>query len=984
MKIKAAVFSTLVALALAQTAGAQSSPEKNDSTARLGNQTKPVNGYGVLPLSFEPNQGQTNPEVRFLSRGQGYTLFLTPTEAVLALQGPGQRDRVEETPAPSVLRMKLLGANPDPALVGVDELRGKSNYFIGNNAEAWRTNVPHFAGVRYKEVYPGIDLVFHANPAVAGQLEYDFIVAPGTNPSVIRLDFHGADPIRLSPEGNLLLGTTHGEVIQRAPFVYQEIEGTRLPVASVYSLDENSHVTIHVASYDPSQPLTIDPVLVYSTFLGGSQSDEVYGIAVDADGNAYVAGITRSPDFPKTDGALDTGCGEDGVCNASLVTFNCGAPLCYQNAAFVSKLNSSGTEPAYSTFLDGSSQEQALGIAVDASGAAYVTGFTTSVDFPTTDDVLEPNHHDGVPGHSNSFVAKLDPSGASLIYATYFGEGKADVQDIAVGTAGDAYVTGAAYLGFRTTLRAFQPECGRSAFAAKLDPAGSDLVYSTCLGGLGTRSKDEGLAIDVDNSGNAHVTGYTISPDSDFPVRNAFQSLNPAAPFIGDGGSRSAFVTKFNSDASDVVYSTYLGGSIGAFDDGDGRDIAVDTSGNAYVVGTHVSPDFPTVNPIQPCVDGGVFSPGFLAKFKPDGGVLYSTCLSRIFGVAVDGAGSAYVTGEGNAASITVDPLQGCDRFSAYVTKVNPPGTAFVYSTCLGDRSFGFRIAVDSLGNAYVTGGTDDPDFPITTGALQPANGGGGDAFVVKIGSGDNTPAGANVVTPLTNEVTLTFDNVTVSGTTSITETNFGPAPPAGFSLGDPPTYFELSTTASFNGLITVCINYSGISYTTEAGLRLFHFEGGAWVDQTSSLDTVNNIICALVSSLSPFAVFSAPLEVEGLFPPLGALMPAGDTPPLPNKAFKKGSTLPLKLQLSSGSVTLTDQNSAPPRIAALSRSAEVIALDAIDLNTGESNDNTLVFRYADGEWVYNLGTRALGTGTYTITIQMPDGLRYSAAFVLR
>ncbi len=360
-----------------------------------------VKTYGELPLSFEANQGQTGGPVNFVSRGRGYTLFLTPAEAVLSLREPvASEDETTKAlrgmskpvspeqltprnrPLPSakstVLRMQLLGANPAPHVSGLEELPGKSNYFIGNDPKQWRTDMPTYAMVRYREVYPGVDLVYYGNQR---QVEHDFIVAPGADPKVIRLGFRGANRLELDTRGDLVLHIGEGEVRLLKPSVYQEVNGARRPIPGGYELKGKHQVGFEVTAYDKTKPLVIDPVLAYSTYLGGSNTDEGRGIAVDSSGNAYVTGYTESTNFPTTASSLLPS--TPGVtCVEGPYTVPC-----YH--AFVTKLNAAGSALVYSTYLGGSGDDFGSAIAVDSSGNAYVTGFTDSINFPTA-NALQP------------------------------------------------------------------------------------------------------------------------------------------------------------------------------------------------------------------------------------------------------------------------------------------------------------------------------------------------------------------------------------------------------------------------------------------------------------------------------------------------------------------------------------------------------------------------------------------------------------------
>src|SRR3989441_926920 len=477
--------------------------------------------------------------------------------------------------------MKLLGANPTPRVTGVEELRGRSNYFIGNDPAKWRANVPTYAKVEYRDVYPGVNLVYYGNQR---QLEFDFIVAPGADPQRIRLGVEGADRLDLDAQGDLVVQTGGAQVRLQQPHVYQMANGVRQEIESRYVLNDHHEVEIWVAAYDTHKPLVIDPTLAYSTYLGGTGFDEGFGIAVDSLGQAYVTGVTASLDFPTTAGAFQSSSAgsED---------------------AFVTKLNPTGAVLVYSTYLGGTNSDVGLGIAVDSLGQAYVTGETFSADFPTTAGAFQPSSPGGF---SDAFVTKLNPTGAALAYSTYLGGTDFDEGfGIAVDSLGQAYVTGvSASLDFPMTAGAFQPRfAGGSldAFVTKLNPTGAALAYSTYLGGTGD---EEGFGIAVDATGNAYVTGLTNS-NLDFPTTaGAFQRSSA-------GGISDAFVTKLNAAGAALVYSTYLGGT----GDEDGFGIAVDAAGHAYVTGITFSPDFPTTaGAFQPSSTGG---DAFVPKPKP-------------------------------------------------------------------------------------------------------------------------------------------------------------------------------------------------------------------------------------------------------------------------------------------------------------------------------------------------------------------------------
>ena len=756
-------------------------------------QRRILDSYGKLPLSFEANQGQTDRRVKFLSRTSGYSLFLTGDEAVLMLSGK-KADTHEakiagagHAPGPGmaaalkgggVLRMKLRDANPTAKVTGGDELAGTSNYFIGNDPAKWRTGVPTYAKVKYEGIYSGIDLVYYGNER---QLEYDFILAPGADPRRIAFDISGAKRIRKDGRGELVFKVGADEIRWHRPVVYQEKDGARQSVVAHYVISGTNRVGFEVTKYDDRRPLYIDP-LIYSTYLGGSSDDQGFGIAVDSSGNAYVTGHTSSTDFPTKN---------------PLQTTNGGGDV----DAFVTKIDSAGTALVYSTYLGGSGDDQGFGIAVDSSGNAYVAGTTSSTDFPTKNP-LQPTYGGG----GDAFVTKISSTGMALAYSTYLGGSGDDLSfGIGVDSAGNAYVTGwTGSTDFPTTTSAVQPVYGggdRDAFVSKINSTGSALTYSTYLGGSG---QDTGNAITVDGSGNAYVTGFTVS--TDFPTMNPLQATC--------GGDEDAFVTKINSAGTALVYSTYLGGS-GA--DG-GYGIGVDSSGNAYVTGDTNSTDFPTKSPLQGTNAGGLDI--FVAKISAAGSALvYSTylggsLLDESTGIAVDSARNAYVTGY-TVSSIdfptttnAVQPTFGGGTYDAFVIKLNPTGSALLYSSYLGGSESqsgfegGFGIAVDSSGNPYVTGQTAATNFP-TKNPLQPTYGGGGeDAFVAKTSVPVETPTTTTLSSSLNPSIygqAVTFTAVVSSG--------IG-APPDGETI----TFMDGTTI-----LGTGALSGGSASYTTSA-----------------------------------------------------------------------------------------------------------------------------------------------------------------------
>jgi hypothetical protein len=609
-------------------------------------------------------------------------------------------------------------------------LPGTANYFLGSDPAKWHTHVPTYAKVKYAGIYPGIDLVYYGKQ---GRLEYDFVVAPAADPKPVRLHFGGTEGLKLSSEGDLIVRAKHGEIAFHKPGVYQMKDGQRQPVEGRFRLLANNNVGFVVGRYDHSRELVIDPSLVYSTYLGNiTGPGGAYGsaIAVDSAGDAYVTGTANSG-FSVTSGSFQT------VDPAGYV------------AAFITKFNPSGTALVYSTYLGDNTggpggATSANAIAVDSEGDAYVTGATAAY-FPTTSGAYQTVYKGAASGTTNAFVTKLNSEGSALIYSTYLGgEGLVNYggdtgYGITFDASGNAYITGGTYSSdFPVTGNAFQKankaaKGGSNAFVAKLNPTGSSLVYSTYLGG--TKS-DQARAIAIDDYGFAFVTGAAFSED--FPVTaNAFQKVNNGYAV----GVSNAFVAKLTSSGSALDYSTYLGGN-GSYNGprkGDsGAGIAIDVSGNAYITGSAGSTDFPVTSGALQKTNkgaGGDATNAFVTKLNPAGAALvYSTYLGGTYpsrqsggdtgaGIAVDTAGDAYVTGSTGADNfpITSNAYQSSDFAAfgisnAFVTELNPAGSALIYSTYLGGSwtDEGRGIAVSANRNIYVTGSTTSLDFPLS------------------------------------------------------------------------------------------------------------------------------------------------------------------------------------------------------------------------------------------------------------------------------
>jgi MYXO-CTERM domain-containing protein len=652
----------------------------------------------TLPVRFEANAGQFDGRVRYLARGSGLTLFLGEHDATMSV-GPAHRR----------VTMRVKGASTSTPPLADGRLTTLTSYFLGNDPSRWHTGVPSFARVTYRGVAPGVDQVFHGE---AGHLEYNFIVAPGTRPDALELTFDGADRVALDDRGNLRLDVPGGSLVQPPPRVYQRVDGRAVAVAGSYRVRDAATVTFDVGAYDPAAPLVIDPVLAYSSYLGGGGNDYGYGIAVDASGAIYVGGFTSSTNFPTRDAYQATLTGEDD--------------------AFVAKLDPTGASLVYATYIGGSQGAYGYGIAVDSAGAAYLVGETNSPDFPS-----ESGYQRAIAGGLDAFVTKLSPSGTSLSYSTYLGGANDDSgYGIAVDSAGEAFVTGTTQSGDLPTHAGSQPSFGGvvDGFVTKLGAKGNTLVYSSYLGGS---ADDEARALAIDGTGAAYVTGYTTSID--FPTAagtTPFQALN--------NGNQNAFVAKLVPSGASLAYSTYLGGS----QNDRGASIAVDTTGTAFVTGLATSADFPTLHAFQAVLAAtGGTSNAFVARLDTAGAaLLYSTYLGGSggdvgSGVALDVAGEAFVTGYTSSTDFPTkdapQPMNAASQSpggtSAFVAELAATGSELVYSTYLGGSvgDSAEALAVGPSGGAYVTGYTVSPDFPtVTPEQAHLASGAGDNAFV--------------------------------------------------------------------------------------------------------------------------------------------------------------------------------------------------------------------------------------------------------------
>lgn len=668
-------------------------------------------GYAQIPMAFERNAGQTDAEVAFLARGPGYGLFLTPTEAVLSLYSR-QLD-------PTVVRMSLPGANREPVIEGVGLQPGKSHYYTGDSPDGWQRGVERYDRVHYRDVYPGIDLVYYGKQQ---QLEYDFIVAPGRDPQRIAVDFSGIDSMRLDADGNLILETPAGSITQHKPVLYQEIDGRKRPVEGGYRLLGGNRVGFDVARYDAGKPLVIDPVLGYSSYLGGSGDDGIASLATDDAGNLYAIGATASLNFPLSNGAQTTNGGAGDV--------------------FVTKFNADGNGLVYSTYMGGTGADKGTGVAVDSNGNAYITGHTKSTNFPVQAALQATHAADG--GLDDAFVLRLDSAGA-LIFSTYLGGSGADSGlAIDLDTAGSVFVAGATASGNFPTAAPMDSSLGgpSDGFLTKMVASGSALAFSTYLGGSAA-DQINGLSVDASPSrpGAIYLTGESSS--TDFPV-NASGGVQ-----TGLKGGVDAFVAVLNPSASAPFVTLHFSTYLGSANTDAGEGIAVDADGDAVVVGRTAatsSAPFPVVNAWQNSSAGG--TDAFVSKVDLSTAtpvLAYSTYFGgsgddRLEGVVIDEFGTAYVIGttsstnlRGTSSLFGLQDTNGGGQ-DAMAARYSDEGEQF-WASYLGGSGTeqGTAVALYGASSIFVGGSTTSTNFT-TLLPFKSTNSGGADAFVTRYG----------------------------------------------------------------------------------------------------------------------------------------------------------------------------------------------------------------------------------------------------------
>jgi hypothetical protein len=924
--------------------------------------------YSHLPLMFEANQGQTDTRVKFLARGSGYGLFLTAQDAVLALQhsaSDAQR-RVRQT---SVVSMKLAGASFAAAPVGDVQLPGKSNYFIGNDPAKWHRDIPQFARVRYREVYPGIDLVYYGNQ---GQLEYDFEVAPGSDPKLVALKFQGPQNLKIDAAGDLVLAVDSSDLRLHAPRVYQKFGTEERNVAGRFELrgEERNEVGFALGAYDRSRTLIIDPKLAYSTYLGGSGNEacsiiapiQIAGmnvpppgcpaVAVDAASNAYVAGSTTSTDFPMTAGEFQPALAPGATANA-----------------FIAKFSSTGSL-LFSTYLGGDGTDYTAGVAVDSGFDVIVAGTTSSTNFPTHGSNA-PFQATPLTGGNHVFVSKLDPTGKILLYSTYLSGSGVDIASgLALDPGGNAYVTGTTTsteqeTGFPSTIGAFQtaPKAPNQFFFTKVDPnasGSSSVSYSTYIGGSSpSTGVVTGGGVAVDSSSNAYITGGTNFID--MPLLNAFQGLNE--------GEMDAFVVKIDPTGvtgAQLLYATYLGGSLNDV----GNGITVDSSGDAYVAGYTASTDFNvtgvTGTALQASNGGGIDA--FVAKL----GVPCTSTSCTTFnvpldyftylggsgtdvatGITADNNGGVRISGWTNSPTgsfpIVGNPLQatyGGGASDAFFASIDTLATCspIVTPTCVATSTttyfggtgadFGTSVALDQQGSSYLVGETASSSFPLL---LQGTLSGPSDAFVSKLGPVLDLTMPTPTVTPLVvgmgSQVSFAYTITNdAEFTNGITFTDFLPASGATFvsataspgTCGTPTNNTVLCNIGTLNAAATATVTVieTPVAPTLPGGAVSLGNSASVFVGQlqeatASASATVNDFSLKVAP-----ATATVPAGVPAVFT---AVVTPSLIPPSPNSGFPDSVSISCGSGLPTGATCLPGNNNPIPNLNTGAQSSQLV-----------------------------------------------------------
>ena len=962
-----------------------------------------TSAYGNLPMAFEANQGQTNPQVRYLSHGNGYELFLTSDEAVLTLREPqpvrvhslksaplfAERLHSGKAVKTSVLRMKFDEANPAPEIIGTNALPGKVSYFVGNDPKKWFTDIPSYEAVRYKEIYPGVDLLFYGRRQ---RLEYDFVVAPGADPNIIALNIEGARRVEIDSHGNLVMRVTAGKLALQRPVVYQEINGERHKIAGTYSIANDHQIRFLIARYDHTRPLTIDPVLNYSSYLGGENFDLALGIALDAAGDAYVAGNTTSTTFPQK--------------NAESATMPSDIAL---GTAFVSELNPTGTALLYSTYLGGSGNgtfgDSANAIAVDASSPAniYVTGFTGSSDFPLSTALVpfQGTPPGSVAASASAFITKLTPSAsgsAQLAYSSYLGGNTFDEGfGVAVDASGNAFIAGETkstnFPQKGTQITAGQTSAAGNAFLTEINTttgAGASLVYSTYLGGTSAGSSffgfaDVATAVTTDGNSNAYVVGGTSS--TDFPTAG---TAIPGSAACGANTKGSAFISVINTTTATLGYSNCLTGNNVeiAFGVNLGTGVPTVATKVAYITGETGSSNFPvSTNSIPPpATVANRVAFVALVNTNSTSPLQYSTFLGGNnsdvgFSIGSDAQGNAYVAGATDSMDFPITQGALVETLNnpsgvAFVSKIAPNGNGLadlVYSTYFGGQTANSLTTPDTAQgiavsgtNAYFTGEMASPDMPVSSGAFQMSLGAAGatNAYVANLPlvpvisvSRTSIPFGTQLVGTPTAAQFVTLTNNATSSITLTLPTTIGGTNPADFAsaAGTCTTTlasgasctvgatFTPAAAASYSATLEILYSYNGTpaaiplqvaltgTGSTTAGLITFTptsltFAGQLLTTASAAQTvTITNPSTTTALTISAIAIANGDFTIPSTsacgttFPITIAASPAG-TPCVVSIVFQPASgTAP---GADTGTMMVTDNANGSPQSVALNGTA--------------------------------------------------------------
>jgi len=984
--------------------------------------------FGKVPLSFEKNQGQADAGVQFLSRGQGYALFLTPGEAVLELQKPGAaaphaNPLSAAAPRTATLGMKLLGGNVKAAVSGEDLLPGTVNYFVGSDQSKWKTALPTYQRVNYKAVYPGVDLVYYGNQR---ELEYDFIVAPGADAAKIALRFTGATPV-IDKAGDLVLPVQGEDARFHKPVIYQMDGDRKISVEGRYQIADNK-VGFALGAYDHSKPLVIDPVLSYLTYLGGTANDTITGMTVDSAGSVYVIGNTSSTDFP-VKGAYQS---------TNPETLNPTYPL----AIFVSKFNATGTALVYSTYLGASEYTYSAGIAVDTGGNAYVTGYTSYGDYPVTagayqticgaNNYVPQGSSTGVringcggagQGQSAGVLTKLNPAGSAMVYSTYLSGGNGtQITAVAVNAAGEAWVTGVsnavcpgpynangtgyqAYFCVATTANASESGNNSGANAdtygivVKFNAQGNGLLYSTVVGNHNSVghyvSGLHATGIALDTAGNAYVTGYMDANFFITTTTGAFETSRVA-------NSLPAFISKYNpagTAATSQAYSTYLTGTTASNDIATG--IAVDGSGNAVVTGYTNSCTFPTTSGAFSTAPGGyisqnICSGGFLSKLNAAGsGLVWSTYTGNNGAngrnnddndaVAIGPDGSVYVAGDeqGVVLSPTVNPVMvQSESHFAYIKQFKADGSAVVFSSAIGGTtdatSIPTSIFVDATNNIYLAGYTNSATYPTTPGAFQPhtASPGGGyinDGFVVKIAPTATTTTALTLPTGVVGGQSAKF-TAKVTGQTGSTGTPTGTV-----------TFLSGATTlgtGTLDGTGTASYTATSLNATTYSVTASYAGDTAF----SASVSAAQNLVVA--PATATVALTAPATALVGASVTLSVAVTGTPGTPTGSVTFKDGTTTLSTATLASGTAsfstsslaagahTITVSYSGDSIFGAATSPASTVTINVAPAITFAAQPSSLTIVHGSSGTIVITGTPVGGyTGTVTFACgTLPTG----------